>query len=118
MMDRTDSMPMSGNNLNNNLGNGSQQSMSANNRPQFVFANRLPSNSESNCFESSQTVAQQQSGQTSNTSNSNAQQLQQSANQSVVSNNCSQPTYSIPGIVHYLQYEWQRFETQRQQWEV
>lgn len=29
-----------------------------------------------------------------------------------------QPTYSIPGIVHYLQYEWQRFETQRQQWEV
>ena len=29
-----------------------------------------------------------------------------------------QPTYSIPGIVHYLQYEWQRFEMQRQQWEV
>ena len=27
-------------------------------------------------------------------------------------------TYTIPGIVQYLQYEWQRFELHRQQWEV
>lgn len=26
--------------------------------------------------------------------------------------------YSIPGIVHYLQHEWQRFEVQRQGWDV
>lgn len=26
--------------------------------------------------------------------------------------------YTIPGIVQYLQYEWQRFELYRQQWEV
>lgn len=28
------------------------------------------------------------------------------------------PSYSIPGILHYLQYEWQRFELERQQWMV
>lgn len=27
-------------------------------------------------------------------------------------------TYTIPGIVQFLQYEWQRFEMHRQQWEV
>lgn len=27
-------------------------------------------------------------------------------------------TYTIPGIVQFLQYEWQRFELHRQQWEV
>lgn len=29
-----------------------------------------------------------------------------------------QQQYSIPGILHYLQYEWQRFEVERQQWTV
>ena len=27
-------------------------------------------------------------------------------------------TYTIPGIVQFLQYEWQRFEMCRQQWQV
>lgn len=26
--------------------------------------------------------------------------------------------YSIPGILHFLQFEWQRFEAERQQWSV
>ena len=27
-------------------------------------------------------------------------------------------TYSMPGILHYLQHEWNRYELDRQQWEV
>lgn len=34
------------------------------------------------------------------------------------SNNDIRHTYTIPGIVQFLQYEWQRFELRRQQWEV
>ena len=26
--------------------------------------------------------------------------------------------YSIPGILHFLQHEWARFEVERAQWEV
>jgi len=26
--------------------------------------------------------------------------------------------YSIPGIVHFIQHEWARFEMERSQWEV
>ncbi|KAI1287421.1 Striatin-3 [Halotydeus destructor] len=29
-----------------------------------------------------------------------------------------QQQYTIPGILHFLQYEWQRFELERQQWDV
>lgn len=28
------------------------------------------------------------------------------------------PPYTIPGILHYLQYEWHKFEVERQEWEV
>lgn len=28
------------------------------------------------------------------------------------------PQYSMPGILHFLQTEWARFETERSQWEV
>lgn len=28
------------------------------------------------------------------------------------------PNYSIPGILHFLQHEWARFELERSQWEV
>ena len=28
------------------------------------------------------------------------------------------PQWSIPGILHYLQYEWHRFECERQQWDT
>ncbi|XP_076361687.1 striatin-3-like isoform X8 [Tachypleus tridentatus] len=32
---------------------------------------------------------------------------------------CNQrPHYSIPGILHFIQHEWGRFETERTQWEV
>ena len=35
-----------------------------------------------------------------------------------ISSTGSQQQYSIPGILHFLQYEWQRFELERQQWNV
>ena len=28
------------------------------------------------------------------------------------------PLYTVPGILHYLQHEWTRFEIDRQQWET
>lgn len=28
------------------------------------------------------------------------------------------PQYSIPGILHFIQHEWTRFEMERAQWEV
>lgn len=30
----------------------------------------------------------------------------------------SQVQYSIPGILHFIQHEWARFELERSQWEV
>ncbi|OQR70209.1 striatin-3-like [Tropilaelaps mercedesae] len=30
----------------------------------------------------------------------------------------SRPQYSIPGILHFIQHEWSRFELERAQWEV
>ena len=30
----------------------------------------------------------------------------------------SRPSYSMPGILHFLQTEWARFEMERSQWEV
>jgi striatin 1/3/4 len=31
---------------------------------------------------------------------------------------CNNNVYTMPGILHYLQHEWNRFEFERQQWEV
>jgi len=28
------------------------------------------------------------------------------------------PHYTVPGILHFLQHEWTRFEIERQQWET
>lgn len=28
------------------------------------------------------------------------------------------PMYTVPGILHFLQHEWTRFEIERQQWET
>ena len=28
------------------------------------------------------------------------------------------PLYTVPGILHFLQHEWTRFEIERQQWET
>lgn len=47
---------------------------------------------------------------TSNQQQQQSQQQQQQQNQ--------QPPYTIPGILHYLEYEWHRFEVERQEWEV
>lgn len=30
----------------------------------------------------------------------------------------AKPQYSIPGILHFIQHEWARFELERSQWEV
>lgn len=48
---------------------------------------------------------------------SNQQQQQQQPQQQQQQQN-QQPPYTIPGILHYLQYEWHRFEAERQEWEV
>lgn len=34
------------------------------------------------------------------------------------SGEASRAQYSIPGILHFLQHEWARFEVERAQWEV
>lgn len=28
------------------------------------------------------------------------------------------PIYTVPGILHFLQHEWTRFEIERQQWDT
>lgn len=33
-------------------------------------------------------------------------------------NNNQRPQYSIPGILHFIQHEWAKFEMERSQWEV
>ncbi|XP_057316600.1 striatin-3-like isoform X2 [Hydractinia symbiolongicarpus] len=33
-------------------------------------------------------------------------------------NNINRPTYTIPGILHYVQHEWARFDMERAHWEV
>lgn len=55
---------------------------------------------------------QSNSGPGGNASGGTGQSPQQGQQQSAT------PSYSIPGILHYLQYEWQRFEIERQQWMV
>jgi striatin 1/3/4 len=46
----------------------------------------------------------------------------QSDSQSSASNmatiDVQRPLYTVPGILHYLQHEWTRFEIERQQWET
>ena len=51
------------------------------------------------------------SSSSSNTANNNGQQQQQQIDN-------QRPSYTIPGILHYLQHEWSRFEYDRQQWEA
>lgn len=54
-------------------------------------------------------MASEQQQDTSQQQNQPQQQQQQSS---------QQPQYTVPGILHYLQYEWHRFEVERQEWEV
>ena len=37
---------------------------------------------------------------------------------SMMTNEMTRPSYTVPGILHYLQHEWTRFEIERQQWET
>jgi uncharacterized Zn-finger protein len=50
-----------------------------------------------------------------NLSNSPQSQQQQQQQQQIDN---QRPSYTIPGILHYLQHEWSRFEYDRQQWEA
>ncbi|XP_032877699.1 striatin isoform X2 [Amblyraja radiata] len=47
-----------------------------------------------------------------------AQQQQQQQQQLGVESEAQRPQYNIPGILHFLQHEWARFEVERTQWEV
>jgi striatin 1/3/4 len=39
--------------------------------------------------------------------------------QSTMANvDAQRPLYTVPGILHFLQHEWTRFEIERQQWET
>jgi hypothetical protein len=53
---------------------------------------------------------------------SEAQISYQNDNQTTTSNmgtiDVQRPIYTVPGILHFLQHEWTRFEIERQQWET
>ena len=51
--------------------------------------------------------ASNSSSSSSNTSNTQPNNTDRVAN-----------SYSMPGILHFLQHEWNRFEFERQQWEL
>jgi len=36
----------------------------------------------------------------------------------MMTSDVQRPSYTVPGILHYLQHEWTRFEIERQQWET
>lgn len=46
----------------------------------------------------------------------------QNDNQTTTANmgsvDAQRPLYTVPGILHFLQHEWTRFEIERQQWET
>lgn len=37
---------------------------------------------------------------------------------SIANNQQATPQYTIPGILHFIQHEWSRFELERSQWDV
>jgi striatin 1/3/4 len=45
---------------------------------------------------------------------------QQTGTNGAPQNSSEKPTnnYTMPGILHFLQHEWNRFEYERQQWEI
>jgi striatin 1/3/4 len=59
-------------------------------------------------------VLNNSTAQTSNVSNGPTNTNDKQSNSSSNNNNA----YTMPGILHYLQHEWNRFEFERQQWEV
>jgi hypothetical protein len=59
-------------------------------------------------------------GNNNNNSNGNGQQNSGNSNQQTTGNGETRPAnvYTMPGILHFLQHEWNRFEYERQQWDV
>lgn len=53
-------------------------------------------------------------GANNNGMNGSAANTNGTANNSSANN----PVYTMPGILHFLQHEWNRFEYERQQWEI
>jgi striatin 1/3/4 len=55
-----------------------------------------------------------------NSNGNNGQPNSSNNNNTNTSNNerSSNVSYTMPGILHYLQHEWNRYELDRQQWEV
>lgn len=41
-----------------------------------------------------------------------------SATSNMTNVDVQRPLYTVPGILHFLQHEWTRFEIERQQWET
>lgn len=62
-----------------------------------------------------------QSSTSVNSNNNNSNNNNNSGNNNNSNNKPNEeqrPQYSIPGILHYLQHEWAKFEMERSQWEV
>jgi len=91
----------------------------------------LNSSAELSSVSMQQTTEQQQINNNNSSGNINdartragpIDQQQQSQQQNQQTNQQQQPQnqkppYTITGILHYLQYEWHRFEVERQEWEV
>jgi len=89
-----------GNSFVNSMLNGDLKSVSINNSNTGPNANLTNGNSNNG------------GGGSLNGSNNN--------NNNNTSNNNERPpnVYTMPGILHYLQHEWNRFEFERQQWDV
>jgi len=57
-----------------------------------------------------------QNGDVNNTQNNSSNNSNNTSNNN--QNERSAVSYTMPGILHYLQHEWNRYELDRQQWEV
>jgi hypothetical protein len=109
-MERSDDVLIGGSSMNTNGGNsfvnsmqnGDLNSVSINNSNASPNANLTNGNSNNG------------GGGSLNGSNNN------NNNNNNTSNNNERPpnVYTMPGILHYLQHEWNRFEFERQQWDV
>jgi hypothetical protein len=56
---------------------------------------------------------------TTNDSTSASTSSQQTQQQQQSNNNSNRETkYTMPGVLHYLQHEWSKYEYDKQQWEL
>ncbi len=78
-------------------------------------------NSMQNGDLNSVSISNSNTGPTNNLSNginNNNNNNNNGSNNSSNSNERPPNVYTMPGILHYLQHEWNRFELDRQQWDV